>query len=431
MKKRVISLFLALSVFLNAISFNFSKKTNVMANGIYKDEFSEHYLDFSSIDINNKKDINDVEISRLVVNTQIENTCHSYFFDLGDVVDNIVNNSNKKSNSFFKEGNILNKKALLEEVINSCFDTKSNFNEDLCLLYDLVIVTSKLPDNTMATYDGNNNEIRINEEMLKENKDNTNFLKHVLMHEINHARQHRCNCNKSIYRSIMDLGFKFLLESSAESEIVNTKNILSEEGPTYSEYRLFESNVLLMALFKDKNLEEYYQAIFDSDFKAFYKLFELETKEDYEGFFNILNELNSYSLTEGRNNDVFLKIYKIVCEDIARKVKEDKLSVWRFIFILPIVKTAIINKYTYEDDEFLEKVEVIDDILINYISEVTGENPGEIKDLISALGNNNIHNFYTGYADYLIEEYPILEDIKNNVSDSFYLYVLERGRKHG
>lgn len=427
MKKRVMSLFLALSVFFNAIYFNLSKKTNVMANGIYKDEFSEHYLDFSSVNIENNYHLKEESISDIVILTQENSYCVSNNLSIESVVNNIILNSKKTSKSFFTDSNISGSKELITSVINTVFETKSNFQEDLCLLNDVSISLGKLVNGVCAIYDSNDNKIVINEEMLIKNNYSYSYLFHVLMHEINHVRQYRCMCSNKKYRSVGDLGFKFLMEASAESEIIYNGR-MKEESPSYFEYRYLESSFLLMAAFKNKGtLDDYYEAIFNSDFKKLYQLFGLETKEDYESFYHILNELNSLDKNNSNvGNEVFLEIYKIAAEDIAKRVKNEDIKLIELINIITILKGTLINPYTLDDLDFLQQLDDLEEILILFVAKEYNNEVEFIYNLIDINSKEFYNYFYDNKNNSLIKEYPILIEIVNNTNKYFYLELLSR-----
>jgi len=427
MKRRLISLLLASSVFISALSINIKKKRNVMDNGIYKDIYSEHILDFSSVNVENNYYLKEDNVSDIVVLTQDNSVCVSNNLSIESVVDNIMLNSKKEPKSFFIDKNISGSKELIIRVINTVFETKSNFQEDLCLLKDVSISLGKLAAGVCATYNSKNNKIVINEDMLIENNYNSSYLFHVLMHEVNHVRQYRCKCSNKMYRSVGDLGFKFLMEASAESEIIYNESI-GEEIPSYFEYRYLESTLLLMAAFKNKGtLEDYYEAIFNSDFIKLYQLFGLETKEDYESFYHILNELNSLDKEKSNvGNEVFLEIYKIVAEDIAKMIKNKDIKLIELINIITLLKGTLINLYTLDDLEFLQKLDDLEKILVLYIAKEYNTEVEFIYNLIDTNSKEFYNYFYEEKNNSLIKEYPILIEIINNTNKYFYLELLSR-----
>lgn len=364
----------------------------------------------------------------------------------------------------------------------------STIGDDLCYLKDVVVKIDAIDEeNTLATHDYAKKLITIDFNKIKasyidysvEEKEQWSFedyLENVLHHEINHGRQAPCDCRK--YTDIITYRISrtnLLIEASAESETynfyVNDLHVHPYETTiyTYSKERQAQSLILLMGMFKEGfTLDKYYQAMFNSDINAFHKLFELKSIEDYGTFYNIFYALDTI---EGRTeladklkaegidtrdelkaavgNDYKIDVFKIVVEDLIRKINKESLSLKESMKLYSLVKLLILNdehkiEFTssvgfmspqyiqygdylyYYDEAFLMGIGKLDEIFIQFLSDyykITKNNIDELFNdhefsqemlcLLSYFGYSSAEaaqeNFVANYS--FIEKYPLITEL--------------------
>lgn len=130
----------------------------------------------------------------------------------------------------------------------------------------------------------------------------------ILSHEIDHARQSKCDHRKTeddiwLRNYANHIKSSTIIESSAESALYNLNIDPQSSEKTYLDYayidlRQDESLLLLMGM-TNSSIDGYYNGIFDTKFSEMYDFFHLETKEELESFYHILYSIDSVN---GRTN---------------------------------------------------------------------------------------------------------------------------------
>lgn len=127
-------------------------------------------------------------------------------------------------------------------------------------------------------------------------------IKGTLYHEINHVRQHSCDCRLEKGQKNVTIGYdnddyvSFIIESSAESALYNSEpkpNMYLAESNTYGynyqNERIFESLLIWLSMFDDsKQLEDYYNAVFDSNIEYFCNFFDVKSEEEIIELYKII-----------------------------------------------------------------------------------------------------------------------------------------------
>ena len=178
---------------------------------------------------------------------------------------------------FFKDMHIDFQTVLLEclqEIANS---STNNIDEDFCHINDLRIVIADIDEYTiLGSYTAYLNLISLDLEKIylvyQQDTDNLHdfdeYLKEVLIHELGHTRQDKCNC-KIIDFSVLDyflFSHHILGEASNEDYSRYRKGTFSED-PILMYYleRKNQSLMFLLAMFNKTIQWYYYNAIYDKD----------------------------------------------------------------------------------------------------------------------------------------------------------------------
>lgn len=337
----------------NILSENHSQKNydNTVSNDVDNDDSLEENPDFEyvkyfeSLDVEYKtfeSSLSDEEILNIAKQAKINKDCtFSYDGNLSNLEEKIEDNSfifcsnNKDFIPIFLQSS---DDSNISEIKKVCIDSfnvviekfikesTNDLDEDICHMQTLSIVlgdTSKIEekfydfnsDIIPACYIDEENVIVIDYQAClnafkKDSYSNiVNNLSLTLEHELNHFKTRMCLCREQ-YNQYTSIDYNppfvcFMSESSAESALYNLEENNNYEeveswNYAYIQERQAESLLFLLALFnEDVIISDYYNAIFDTNFKKIYEFFELETKEDYLDFYHILFNIDA---SFGRNS---------------------------------------------------------------------------------------------------------------------------------
>lgn len=286
----------------------------------------------------------------------------------------------------------------LKIVFGNCQEEEKT-NERI-LLYD------EFESLVLGSYDVIDNVIVLDKEAIKIDMEmyDESFLEALyktLLHEINHVRQQKCPCRITEELNQTDLSYDeyptFIMESSAESEIYNLDKEIFSYGKdsfdyTYHELREYESLLLLLALFDtDKNIDEFYKAIFDTDLEALLTFFNVEEKDTYTFYklwyiidsLDFRTDLSNSMYSESEYGNITLGEYQedigyayrtqIFAMSLARlseyTVNNEDFTLIDNLLMFNIIKNKIAaNAYIYEEigDEIVKKYDPV------FVDEVFG-----------------------------------------------------------
>lgn len=198
---------------------------------------------------------------------------------------------------------------------------------DNVYLNDKVKITSDYDEAVvLGIYDGDQNVIIVNAGAILLNYDYSyshlqkqlNSLITVLIHEFNHMREHSCECRYQngdvdttwYYNNPFISSYD---EAAAESEIYNLNKDPEQILPanpddnkkvnlyySYPTLRDSESLLLLLGITQDNiPIDNYYNAVFDTDLAKLFKFFGAQTREDVERIFGIAYLIDGIN---GRND---------------------------------------------------------------------------------------------------------------------------------
>lgn len=309
-------------------------------------EMLEYYQNcFNEVEIKyNREDLypTQSELSS-IINYESKERCNKEFnnSNLESIINNIIKNTteytfahNEFSNSFEPYGDHFTNddfyialQQVMEEILNNASNDPS---EDICHMNNLKIVWGTLSTTSpnkiiygeyrpienllVLDYDNISNDDQQNVNLTDgaSNFQEENQLKKVLKHEINHSRQHSCECTSSddtIQNTISYFDNNtdscitpFFIEASAESALYyeSDKEIsfdLNKEDTydyAYESERTYESMLQLLSLFKDNTkLADYYDSIFSSDYSKLYSFLDLREEKDIYKFWKIVYSMDA------------------------------------------------------------------------------------------------------------------------------------------
>ena len=270
------------------------------------------------------------EVCNIIDMAETKTECnYKITYDSNEIVNRIKENSLNYLKFSFKYENIFESELMkdsnlyfediLIEVINDIIEKSTNdIKEDICVFQNLKIVLGNCnKDNkeniiTLGQYNPLNNTIIIDLDAIKSldsltNKINSIYLYETLYHELSHARQQICKCRQDKGQQLYDVSYSyprssFIIESSAESVIYNQEldkdlNIDKENlysFHTYSLERTAEELLFTLALSNDlsKTVDEYYNAVFDSNLKELWNFCGAESNEEIYRLHKIMYTLD-------------------------------------------------------------------------------------------------------------------------------------------
>lgn len=400
--------------------------------------------------------LSETEMENIIETTKNTYKCDNETFDMVELIFSIKNNNKEYLDTkdgvydIFNIGDMYNDidPLLLEEsvigaICASLLDDSGDKYENYCKMKEIKIVVNN-NISTQARFScllKNENNKPLDNNILELNLDNIlesynsymdnytdfpelyddpgdiyNYIeKYVLSHELFHVKQFICPCREEKGESNLCIqimnenGEKFdsfgktLIESSAESQLYKDDIYDLKDGPyVYDFYRSDEAMLMLLSLFSSDNVEDYYDAIIDSNFSAFYDFFDLDSAEKKFDFYKIL-----YSLEAIDFSNLFLNKYDSNLESITRGEAKDLIGTACYIDLYKMfIKNSI--EYTSTFDISLEE-----NILLNEIARCI------LLDKASKLEDVN------GETEYLWDEefkddFLMLDEIYYNYLGEFY-----------
>ncbi len=434
MKKRITSLILASTIFINGFILYKSNKYNGSNSNLYEDN-RQHTLTFDDIVYNYEGSyISEEEVNKIVRMTLKDKTTSNTEISIAELTSIIISNSTKESANPFGESIYI---EILDDALKQAFSIPSNTTEDILSLSKIKVITGSLGGDTVGEYSPNTKTITIDVSKIKSLVEESSFAEpdsyfqrivtHIMAHELNHVRQYSNSESISYCSSIESIkAYTFTIEASAESGLANCSSNYIELY-CYPELRNYECLFLLMAALKDNaRLNDYYRAVYDVDIKKLYDLFDLKTEEDYQTFYRIgysldalsgMNELGKTYSPEEIGYASFLDIYKIVVEDLATLISQDKITNIDAVMLYHLIKSMICTKESLNDSYFVSTFPALEDAFMTFIKDNTSWSIEEFKANDSSKIELTIG---------LLNTYPILYTVYNNYYQENQSIVLKR-----
>lgn len=405
-------------------------------------------------------------------NKKIDECTFSFDGDITSIADKIKDNSN--SNSFFTSDNL----TILNRVLKKLYlNSTSNKDEDFHKLSTIKIAYGNGDDvgefkdsdvHYVAYFDEDTNTLYLDKEYIKLVSSDlvissNYYLEYLLEHELDHVRQVLCDCNKDIENTKFSYGeyITFLLESSAESSIYNELNSNFKIDYTYSDERIKESEILLLGLFSNDSIDEYYRSIYDNDLTGLFEYLDLSEEEIYD-FYNIIYAIDGTMCRNELPYEIFSDIENVTYGELKKEIgyaykqnlfkmvimrmlkynSENNISIEDNLAMYYLIKSLIFQDCYYfeETDESFNKVypeEIadmvsMDEEFLKYLASKYKKSIEEIKEMESIDGyimsSCLIDYIKTGEVTYdsyskkvlkLIDKFPTITNILNNYNDIY------------
>lgn len=383
-------------------------------------------------------------------------------------------------------------KIAIKNAINNIFENATNdIKEDVSKLKSICIIEADLQNLdgvvesdgvVLGLWKNDKLTITIDYDSIVTNLESTNahriengrteidlieYLTRTIEHEINHARQYICENRLKQGQKYENIGIienpTFFIESSAESELYISKDfndLLSEKSSdyTYTSERDYETLLFLLTVFKNKNFEGYYNAIFDSNLNEFWEYFKLENSEELKRFYSILYSMDTLcgrtdltrKICDGKTQLTFgelkekvgtsylIDLFKFNIVDLINAIERDNLSLEDSLMLYLYSKSYITdssyatNLYENEDgkseraynDNYVSAVAIIENTFIKYISAKYEISISESKEMLEDFDLSMRLSTFTDYAlendeycsendkndfDKLLKKYPLIK----------------------
>ena len=291
----------------------------------------------------------------------------------------------------------------------------------------------------------------------------------IIEHELNHVRQYPCSHRIKNGDNGEETGFydnnytSFIIESSAESGIYNYNNShekLENSYYTYTLYRESEALLMLLAAFKEnRDLNGYYEAIYDSDAKKFWDYFELDNDEKLKNFYKIFYAFNTIhgrtelskkaygnknkaarkELEELVGDSYLIDMMKFIVKDLITATERDNLSIDDSLLLYMISKSYISDEaktiikdedgsyHNEYSEDFIKSYKEIEDYYKEYLIYKFDISLEELNDkFISNKVKNDLYDFenyvkkdYSNISSSMYERSSSLKEKKSLINFSF------------
>lgn len=324
---------------------------------LYADYFQDYPVNYNHIE----EYLSNEQVDQIIEYSNIETHCErryeldpELFFDiLKENSENYVSLHPEFRIPFLEEPHVekhvVDFEANLLYTINTIIKGKNDIYEDLHQVEKLTVVfgnASKFYSNSedderyylvyaseddsviLGVYDSVQNIIVVDDEAielitsmyyeLEDQQEKFNdILLETLLHEFNHVRQKACECriNQGL---VLDNMFVYdgsyistISEASAESDLYIMGKYPHGYGMQFGDY-VYESEradeLLLLTLAicnEDAKIEDYYNAISNTDYAALYNFYDLRSREEIYDFYHIVYSIDSKNF----RNNLWEKIY--------------------------------------------------------------------------------------------------------------------------
>lgn len=305
-------------------------------------------------------------------------------------------------------------------------------NKDVCLISDLkLLISYDNKETSLVKYFNNDNLIVVYPNNIRKiNEQSGTYFYDTLKYELeiilNRIRLNRCSChdnNTSFpYRAIGD--------AAVYSSLSNSETVV-DDYKTQS-----ESLILLLGLFNNVNIRDYYNSIFSGDINLFNELF-CDNNRDIDNLNRILYEIDLNYNGES-HFDYRVDIFKMVISDMMWYTSNNRdFKLKDNLILFNCIRSLVVNRIgsnSLDRDEY-DNINRINNLYIEFLGKYYSKDIDYVINILNSkavinysralidLCNNDIYyeELYFEYSDYsmvLLERFPLLRDIfKNNDVD--------------
>lgn len=395
--------------------------------------------------------------------------------DYEEIIDIIIENSKNADDNFNEDL----EKAIRVAVTNIVLNATNNIDQDLFDFKNYIIINRDLKSlNFLGLCNCQDNIIEIDYSEVKNIYDTeygitiaTNisfvlYLAQIIEHELNHVRQLGCSQSEVCEKPLVDDIYRVLIESSAESELMLSRDAKNRYSYYYE--RKYENLLFLLGVFKENNsIENYYNAMFDSNIGTLLNFFNISTEEDIKSFYDILYAINTLtgktalfdSILNNEESilnddlrmevgyDYLISIFSLCTKNLIREINGNKLTLDESILLYNLCKCYITdtfmvkyiaeynNNFGYQKEveninRYLSSIGMIEELFYEVLclkfnnADFDFQNCHEVDNFASYVLNSNVTSPNSQMYDNLLELYPILKNMIYNFRPfTTYSYV--------
>lgn len=420
----------------------------------YSDYFEEYPVDYNHIE----SYLSDEQIDQIIEYSNIETHCERrYELDPELFFDILKENSEKyvaEHPEFripfleepYVEEHVIDFETNLKYTIDTIIDGKNDVYEDLHQVEKLTIVfgnASKFYSNSqdderyylvyaseddsviLGVYDSHQNVIVVDDEAISlissmyydledQYQKFNDILLETLQHEFNHVRQKACECRVA-QGLVLDNMFVYdgsyistISEASAESDLYMMGKYPHGHSMQFNDYvyegeRADELLLLTLALCnEDAEIEDYYNAIADTDYAGLYNFYDLRSREEIYDFYHIVYSIDSKNF----RNNLWEKIYDE--EELEEKTYFDYTVDIGYSYRVDIFRMVLEKLTEYTDKKGTKLFPLKDNLAVfNVLKDIVVKNAYEYYEDDS---NPEMIRYRKYYEEYMVENIVALEN---------------------
>lgn len=493
----------------------------------YSNYFEDYPVEYNHID----SYLSNEQVDQIIEYSNIETHCERRFELDPELFFEILKENSEKyvsEHSEFRipfleepfiEEHVIDFETNLRYTIDTIINGKNDIYEDLHQVENLTIVfgnASKFYSSSedderyylvyaseddsiiLGVYDSFQNIIVVDDESISliasmyydledQDKKFNDILLETLLHEFNHVREKACECRieqgaKLDNMFVYDGSYiSTISEASAESDLYIMGKYPQSHSMLFGDYvyeneRADELLLLTLALCnEDAKIEDYYNAIFNTDYAALHNFYDLRSREEIYDFYHIVYSIDSknfrnnlwekiYTEEELENKTYFdytvdvgyayrVDIFRMVLEKLTRYTDEKGPRLFSLrdnLAVFDILKSIVVkNAYEYYEDDsnpemvryrkyyeeyMVENIVALENKYIEFLSEYYGVSISDIRsmensEIIEYVQTIiNVANYeYTDQSKdkealSLFSKFPILSTLLRKRYISFYDY---------
>lgn len=398
----------------------------------YLDEVDIHY-NYEKIYPKKKEMLEFVSDSYCQKGCDYDYEMNHIYSAVNELIDVIFQNNVTYLRDYPEYDNVLNDENVredLKEVLENYFNNATHdILEDYCLMHSLKILSIDMNggiyDNPVySIYDDDANIICLDMAAIEASSDKK-VLYENLAHNLELVGMKACNCRIDKGQKVNDVSIlsenSFYLDSAAES--IHCNLYYDEKSNNLRNYpeRQKECMLLLMGMFDNHEMVDYYNALKNSNMKNFLSFFDAESEEEILEFFRIVYSIDG---SFGRNGlgadgqftssnldkvadkvgyDYKTAIFKKVLSQLAEYTLEEKdFSLEENLMMFDITKNVLMadiydknsNKMTEADKKgyfrFLNQFTILES---NYVKFLSNYYRSDLKKRFSFSNDSSLDDF--------------------------------------
>lgn len=233
---------------------------------------------------------------------------------------------------------------------------------------------------------------------------------------INVVRLYPCDCSLDLSDKFLELNDNFLWDAATVSDIFyyDKGDVARSECYLKAFDRTKERSFWWLAIFnKDSRLDDYYNAIFNSDISALHTFFDIKTDEEIEAFYNACEAIDTIF-----HSDEAYKSYLTLFSQVLARLTEYSLNNNDFslkdnLAVYAMIREDLSRWYYHVDGicDYTDGVLSLDGGYKLFLSNLYGVSIDEINDYLTSEELDRYLKSLDDTSSELFVRFPILKDI--------------------